>query len=178
MLIELKNNLIEIEEWKDLYNKVRRKEIPHENFGYGIKVSSEYLSNIPDLPLHDHFFFLISNRKRREFPIHVDGIPGKQAASLNWALYGCDENSPTEFYECTKDIIWKNIDNSFFLENTKDAVMTHKCVMHNNKGYLFRSDILHRGYCNTSEPRVIVKWELKYNEWSRACKELRNRNYI
>lgn len=177
MLIELKNNLIDIDEWKELYRKVRNKEIPHENFGYGIKVSAEYLSTIPDVPLYPYFFFLVSNRRNREFPIHIDGIPGEQAASLNWGLYGCDERSPTEYYECTKDIVWQDKDNSFFLENTEDAVVTHSNIIHNNKAYLFRSDLLHRGYSNVDK-RLMVKWELKYNDWNTACKEFRNRNYI
>ena len=177
MLIELKNNLIEIDEWKDLYSRVRRKEIPHENFGYGIKVSTEYLSTIPDASLFPYFFFLTSNKRNREFPIHIDGVPGKQAASLNWGLEGCDEQSPTEFYEPTNDIIWKDLDNSFFMDNIHDTVLTHTNVIYDNKGYLFRSDLLHRGYTNVNK-RVMVKWELKYSDWNTACKEFRNRNYI
>ena len=177
MLIELKEPLIKIQEWRDLYSRVRNKEIPHENFGYGIRVSTEYLSKIPDLPLYSYFFFLVSNKRNREFPIHIDGVPGNQAASLNWGLEGCDENSPTEFYEPTKDIIWKDLDNSFFMHNTEDAVLTHTNIIYNDQGYLFRSDLLHRGYTNTNK-RVMVKWELEYNEWNTACRELRNRNYI
>lgn len=177
MLIELKYNLIDIDEWKDLYRRVRSKEIPCEKFGYGIKVSTKYLSSIPDVRLFPYFFFLISNRRNREFPIHVDGIPGKQAASLNWGLEGCNEQSPTEFYEPTKDIIWKDLDGSFFMDNTEDTVLTHTNIIYDNKGYLFRSDMLHRGYTNVDK-RVVVKWELEYNEWNTACREFSNRNYI
>ena len=177
MIIELKNDIIEIDEWKDLYARVRRKEIPHENFGYGIKVSSEYLSTIPEIPVFPYFFFLVSNKKRREFPIHIDGIPNEQAASLNWGLEGCNENSPTEFYEPTADIVWKDLDKSFFMDNVNDAVLTHTNVIHDGKGYLFRSDLLHRGYTNVDK-RVIVKWEMKYESWNKACREFRNRNYI
>lgn len=178
MLIELKNNIIPVDEWKELYSKVRNKQIPSNNFGYGIKVDAKYLSSIPnDIPLFPYFFFLVSNKKKREFPIHIDGIPGKQAASLNWGIEGCDEQSPTQFYECTKDIIWKNLDNSFFLENINDAVLTHSNIIEDNKAYLFRSDLLHRGYCNVDR-RLIVKWELEYDDWNTACREFRNRNYI
>jgi hypothetical protein len=177
MLIELKETLIDIDEWKHIYNKVRRKEISYELFGYGIKVPIKYLSKKLDLPLYPYFFFLISNKKNREFPIHIDGILGKQSASLNWGLEGCDENSPTEFYISKKEIIWKNLDNSFFMQNVEDAILTHKNTIHNGKGYLFRSDLLHRGFSNVNK-RIIVKWELEYNEWNTACRELRNRNYI
>lgn len=177
-MIELNNPIISFNEWNTIYKKVRSKEIPCQNFGYGIKVSTDVLSIKPDLPLKPYFFFLVSNRKRREFPIHIDGIPGEQGASLNWALMGCDEKSPTEFYECTKDIIWKDLDKSFFLENTEDAVLTHKNIMYDNHVYLFRSNLLHRGYSNSDENRVVVKWELEYNDWSTACREFRNRNYI
>jgi len=177
MIIELKDKIIATDEWLEIYKRVRQKRIPHENFGYGIKVPTECLSRIPDLPLYPYFFFLVSNRRKREFPIHIDGIPGEQAASLNWGIYGCDESSPTEYYQCTKDIKWKNKDNSYFLENVEDAVVTHTNIIYNNRAYLFRSDLLHRGY-NNANSRLMVKWELKYNDWDTACREFRDRDYI
>ena len=177
MIIELKDTLIKIQEWKDIYQKVRKKEIDYDSFGYGIKVSTKYLSHIPDLPLYPYFFFLVSNKKRKEFPIHIDGIPGQQAASLNWGLEGCNELSPTEYYQCTKDIKWIDNDNSYFLKNVEDAILTHSNVIYNEKAYLFRSDLLHRGYTNCDK-RLMVKWELKYNDWNIACREFRNKNYI
>lgn len=177
MLIQLNDNLIHPDEWMDLYNKVRLKRIPHDNFGYGIKVSAEHLSKKIDLPLFPYFFFLVSNRRKREFPIHVDGIPGKQAASLNWGLVGCDESSPTEYYQCTKKPKWDNKDGSYFLKNVEDVVLTHTNVILNNRAYLFRSDLLHRGY-SYSNKRLMVKWELEYDDWNTACSEFRDRNLI
>jgi hypothetical protein len=180
MMVELRDSLITFDEWNTLYTSAREKSIDTEHYGYGIKVNATHVSTIPDLPLKPYFFFLISNRKNREFPIHIDGSPGKQAASINWALSGCDSNSPTEFYQCCDDVKWKDLDNSFFLDNTNDVVKTHSVTMYDNHAYLFRSEILHRGYCNinTNVSRVIVKWELDYETWPDACRELRNRNYI
>lgn len=180
MMVELKDPIISFDEWNQLYVSAREGSIDSDHYGYGIKVSNKHVSKIPNLPLKPYFFFLVSNRKRREFPIHIDGSPGKQGASINWALSGCDSNSPTDFYQCCSDIKWKDLDNSFFLENVNDVVKTHSVTMYNNHAYLFRSDILHRGYCNinTNETRIIVKWELDYDTWPEACREFRNRNYI
>lgn len=180
MIIPLNQSLIDFNEWKELYSKARNKEIESEHYGYGIKIDAKHLKKEINLPLKPYFFFLVSNKRKREFPIHVDGIPGQQAASLNWAISGCNDKSPTNFYECCTDIVWKDLDNSFFLENTQDAVKTHSVTMYDNNVYLFRSDLLHSGYCNldTTETRIIVKWELEYDSWSTACREFRNRNYI
>lgn len=181
MMIELSDSIIPFQKWHDIYRQVRLKEIPADRFGYGMQVDASWLGITPDLPLKPHFFFLTSNRRNKEFPIHVDGVPGsKNAASINWALAGCDHTSPTDFYICCEDIVWKDLDNSYFLENTAAAVKTHSTIMYNNHAYLFRSDLLHRGYCqiDDSSTRIIVKWELEYDTWETACKEFYNRNYI
>lgn len=181
MMIQIKNNFVSFDTWKDIYEKARKKEISCEHFGYGIKVDSSVLNIDIDLPLKPYFFFLVSNRRRREFPIHVDGIPEKQnAASINWAISGCDEKSPTDFFHCCTTAKWKDLDNSFFLENTHEAVKTHSVIMYDNNAYLFRSDLLHKGYYNTDDNqlRIIVKWELEYDNWQIACTEFFNRNYI
>ena len=175
---------IPFDEWNKIYEYVRTSK-DYPAFGYGIKVfvkdfpQLETLAN--DLPLKDHFFFLISNRKKREFPIHVDGVPGKNnAASLNWPIRNCDNRSPTTWYSCD-DIQFKDIDNSFFIKNPDSCIEIHSEAMQTSleKPYLFRSDLLHRGLSGINEGlRIIVKWELEYDSWSNACADLHNRNYI
>ena len=96
---------------------------------------------------------------------------------MNWGLIGCDESSPTEYYQCTKKPKWDNKDGSYFLKNVEDVVLTHTNVILNNRAYLFRSDLLHRGF-SYSNKRLMVKWELEYDDWNTACSEFRDRNLI
>lgn len=184
-LILCKQPIIQIDDWLAIYADIRKSKSA-TTFGYGIKVDTNAYPALEairaDLPFKDHFFFLISNMRRREFPIHVDGVPGAcNAASVNWPLQNCFEDSPTTWYSCD-NIIYKDLDNSFFLENTQDAKEIHSEAMLSNHKlpYLFRSDVLHKGYCNlqTSGFRIIVKWELNFNDWQTTCSEFYNRNYI
>lgn len=181
MIITMKDSLVSFDEWKYIYTKARNKLIKCDHYGYGIKVDKNVLDTNIDLPLKSHFFFLVSNRKKREFPIHVDGVPNKKnAASINWAISGCDERSPTDFFQCCTNEKWKDYDSSYFLDNTNECVKTHSITMFDNNAYLFRSDLLHRGYCQIDDnlTRIIVKWELEYDSWEIACREFFNRNYI
>lgn len=184
-LILCKQPIIPFDRWFDIYNQIRKNK-NKTNFGYGIKVESKEYSDLEnlrkDIPLKNYFFFLISNKHNREFPIHVDGIPGKNnAASINWPLLKCDERSPTRWYNCN-NTCYTNLDNSFFLSNINDAIEIYSDVMYSSYQlpYLFRSDVLHKGYCNIDESgfRIIVKWELNFNDWNQACREFLNRDYI
>lgn len=184
-LILCKENIISFESWKEIYNNVRKNK-NSETFGYGIKVAIKnynFLLEISkNIPLADHFFFLITSRRNREFPIHVDGVPGKNnAASINFPLFNCYSNSPTIWYK-SKNVEFNNLDNSFFLKNTENVLEIYRSAMLSEykKPYLFRGDILHKGYCNlnTSQLRIIVKWELNYATWKAACTDFQNRNFI
>lgn len=184
-LILCKTPIVSFEYWFAIYEQIRKSK-KALTFGYGIQVSTNHYPELEiirkQLPFKDKFFFLISNRKHREFPIHVDGIPGNyNSASINWPIQNCDERSPTTWYTCN-NIKFKNIDNSYFLDNIGDAteIYTQPMMSVHRLPYLFRSDILHKGYCNMNENgvRIIVKWELEINDWSTACTEFQNRNYI
>lgn len=184
-LILCKEDIIPFEIWQDIYNNVRKNK-NNQTFGYGIKVdvkNYDFLLKLSKkIPLADYFLFLITNRRNREFPIHVDGIPGKNnAASINFPLFNCYSDSPTIWYE-SKNVEFNNINNSFFLKNTKNVSEIYRSAMltEHNKPYLFRGDILHKGYCNlnTSQLRVITKWPLTYATWEEACKDFQNRNFI
>lgn len=184
-MILCKEPIVTFERWFEIYEQTRN-DPSKKNFGYGIRLETK---NFPDLeairkalPFRDHFFFLISNKRNREFPIHVDGIPGnKNAASVNWPLEKCDHRSPTTWYKCDT-VKFKNLDNSFFLENTDDAeeIYSDAMLSEHKLPYLFRSDVLHRGYCNIDESgfRIILKWELDFDNWTNACREFQDRNYI
>lgn len=184
-MILCKKPFVTFEYWQDIFQDIRNRK-DNKTFGYGTRVETkhyELLENIrKDLPFRDHFFFLISNKKNREFPIHVDGVPNqKNAASVNWPLQNCDDHSPTTWYSC-ENPEYLDLDNSFFLKNVEDAIPIHQDTMYSDKKlpYLFRSDLLHKGYCNMQESglRIILKWELDYDDWQTACTEFRNRDYI
>jgi len=184
-LIKCQQPIVSFDYWNEIYQQARNNK-NFKAFGYGIRVDTKEYAELEkirnDLPFKDHFFFLISNKKKREFPIHVDGIPGnKNAASVNWPLQNCNETSPTTWYHCDT-MVYNNIDKSYFLKNVEDAVEIHSDTMYSKfqLPYLFRSDILHRGYCNmqTSGFRIILKWELEFDDWKTACTEFHNRNYI
>lgn len=186
-MVLCKQDIVTFERWFEIYDQINKREIPTQRYGYGIRVDSKLFPDLEllrkHLPFKDHFFFLISHRKNREFPIHVDGIPGQRnAASINWPIINCDERSPTEWFETDKQVEWLDLDNSYFMKNVHDAVLTHSEPMLTrlSKPYLFRSDLLHRGFCQleNSERRVIVKWELEYDSWDSACQEFQNKNYI
>lgn len=184
-MILCKDPIVTFDQWELIYSDVRkRKDLA--KFGYGIRVNvddyPELLSAAQTLPFRDHFFFLISHKRNREFPIHVDGVPGEHnAASVNWPLLNCDSHSPTIWYEC-ESREYQDLDNSFFLDNVEDAIEIHRDTMysHYRLPYLFRGELLHKGYCNlnTNEMRIIVKWELDYDTWEDACSGFRDRNYI
>ncbi len=186
-MVRCKTPIVLFERWMEIYSEVRKNKQLGTNFGYGIKVNVCNYVDLQEvrkiLPFRDHFFFLISNARNREFPIHVDGIPGKlNAASVNWPLVNCNEYSPTVWYRCD-DPIFKNIANSYFLENASAAkqIHTETMVSSHKLPYLFRGEILHRGYCNIpqkNEHRIILKWELDFDNWDEACSEFHNRNYI
>lgn len=184
-MILCKQPIVTFDRWFEIYNEIRRDK-SKKHFGYGIRVETKNYPDLEvirkDLPFRDHFFYLISNKHNREFPIHVDGVPGdKNSASVNWPLQKCDERSPTRWYKCD-NIKYKDLDNSFFLDNTEDAAEIHSDIMYSSYQlpYLFRGEILHKGYCNIDESgfRIILKWELDFNDWDQACREFHNRNYI
>jgi hypothetical protein len=186
-MIRCKEAFIPFDLWRTLYGKVKRGEIESQNFGYGIKVDSTMVPELDyirdELPFKQYFFFLISNRRNREFPIHVDGVPGENnASSVNWPIENCTEESVTEWFRPTGEVLWDDKDRSFFMKNADEVVKVHEAPMVTSTGmpYLFRSDLLHRGYCQleNSKLRIIVKWELDYADWDTACREFRDRNYI
>ncbi len=103
-------------------------------------------------------------------PIHIDGHADKNnAASIIWPLEGCDERSPTKWFE-TKRHEFELIKNSYFLKNAEDLKVCHSQPMLSARKapYLFRSDILHCGYNFSGTTKVIVKWELNVSDWEDA----------
>lgn len=184
-MILCEDPIVTFDTWEKIYADVRkRKDL--KTFGYGIRVEVADYPELKDVmtqvSFRDHFFFLISHKRNREFPIHVDGVPGEHnAASVNWPLRGCDDHSPTIWYEC-EERRYNDLDNSFFLENIDQAEEIYRATMYSKfeRPYLFRGELLHKGYCNldTNEIRIIVKWELEYDTWQDACTDFQHRNYF
>lgn len=186
-MIQCREALVPFDLWRMIYGRVKRGEIEAQNFGYGIKVDSQVVSELDyirdELPFKRYFFFLISNRRNREFPIHVDGVPGENnAASINWPIENCTEASVTEWFRPIGEVLWDDKDRSFFMKNADEVVKVHEAAMLTSQSmpYLFRSDFLHRGYCrlDSSQHRIIVKWELDYEDWDTARRAFRDRDYI
>lgn len=168
---------------QELYAEARRnKSFPR--FGYGIRVSTAEFPDLEDLRrmygFRDYFFILWQSPRQREVPIHVDGAHGNSnCASINWPLLNCDEASPTEWYSCEEPRT-RIIEGSYFLENVEDARVVHREAMlsKGNFPYLFRSDVWHRGYSNSSGVRVILKWELIRDSWADTVLEFERKNLL
>jgi len=175
------DRLIWSQTWESIFKRVRYYKMGR-NFGYGIELdvddfgATKIFRELTGLPLHDKFYFLITNRRSPEFPIHVDGTHGnRNVASINWPLMGCDEQSVTQYYHFDQ-MRFDNVDGSYFISNPEDGELAGSVVLKDNQPVLFRSDIPHRGYCgrHDNQMRVIVKWGLYYGSWTEACKAFRD----
>jgi hypothetical protein len=118
----------------------------------------------------DHFFILHQGLDAREVPIHIDGAPGERnAASVNWPIASCDERSPTQWYSVGEHGLSIK-QGSYFLADGKDVRLVHSEAMRSSRcaPYLFRGGIWHRGFNQTSDERIILKWELNNASWEEA----------
>ncbi len=113
-------------------------------------------------------------------PIHIDGHADKNnAASIIWPLYGCDERSPTKWFE-TKTHEFEFVKNNYFLKNAEGLKVCHSQSMHSSEKspYLFRSNILHCGYNFSGKEKIIVKWEMNSPNWTEANEFFRTLDLI
>lgn len=183
-LIRLKpESILPWERAQELY-AIARANKSYDRFGYGIRVP---IDGFPDLceiagrlQMRPFFFVLYMTPRAPEVPIHVDGSPGnRNASNINWPLINCDQRSPTEWYSVDKPE-FKIIGGSHFLANTKEAKLIHREAMLTEfkAPYLFRSDILHRGFSNADATRVILKWELIRDDWSKTVGEFRDLGFL
>jgi hypothetical protein len=165
--------------WNSLYERARVEREKVMSMPYGIRVPIDFSERLSSVfhkhhgVFRDYFYFLLTNRKRPLFPIHIGGDPDKpNVASLNWGIRNCSEISRSTWYRVTgeeKRILYGK---SIFLSPETPVEPVYEYAFDSNKeqSVLFRSDIWHKGENNTgkADPRLIVKWETTHRTWKES----------
>ncbi len=165
--------------WNDLYEECRARRDGVKSLAYGIRVPVTYNPRLYAIwkehpgVLETFFYFLLTNRKRNIFPIHVGGAPtNPNIASLNWPIRNCGGESKTTWYKVLSEEKRFVHGNSVFLDPSVAVEPIYEYTFETSKPLtvLFRSDIWHKGENKTgkSDPRLIVKWETNFKSWEEA----------
>lgn len=188
-LINFKKQLSTFNEWEAIIKEAKKREDTY-NFGLNYRCQVKHYPFAVDIKkqiptLADHFFILNTSRIAREFPPHVQGTPGSGGAcSINWPIKNCNDLSPSTWFKCTTEPVFKNdlYKDSYLIDNIDDLIPIHSASMLTSTGMpcVFRSDVIHKGYNNLpkGETRTIIKWEMMDPTWEGACQFLHNKGYI